>query len=170
MWSLRWPRIVWNAHPSLQKVCIVGTNAPPVIKSCVGFLFLFDFLCERNVQSQSAGSLSIIYKWNAIYVARAVPGSKSLCPKDDERAVYGVARRFMFAQQHHSADRHTGNFAPWIYWTRKNCLSVCNWKRASVHRSTCKWSKILPKCCRFNQWSYIRRVFVPRFGLLFRPG
>ena len=62
---------------------IIGTNAPPVIKFCVGFLFLFDFLCERNVQSQSAGSLSIIYKWSAIYVARerALPGIAKFMPQ-----------------------------------------------------------------------------------------
>jgi hypothetical protein len=54
--------IVQNAYPSQKRLSIIGTNAAPVIKFCVGFLFLFDFLRERNVQSQSAGSLSIIYK------------------------------------------------------------------------------------------------------------
>lgn len=140
-----------------ERVClrIIGTNAPPVIKFCVGFLFLFDFLCERNVQSQSAGSLSIIYKWSAIYVARArekraLPGSKVYAPRMMSEQ-YGAASRFMFAQ--HTTrpigtqeTSHQSVCREWIYWTWKNCLSVCNWKqilpaRSSIHRSTLGWKE-----------------------------
>jgi hypothetical protein len=164
--------IVQNAHPSHRKdSSIIGTNAPPVIKFCVGFLFLFDFLCERNVQSQSAGSLSIIYKWSAIYVARerALPGIAKFMPQGwwassmGLRGVLCLRNTPLGRSAHRKLRTRVCVCAENGFIGREKIVSPCVIEREDPARARGAAQKNgsggFFECCGFNQRSY-RRSFL----------